>query len=187
MILPRGIQSNNGLARASTLLKVAAIVPAAGLGTRLGAKDRKPFVLLSGKPLIMYALKALDSSKYIEQIYVAVDPNSIGRLEDIIDRYGIRKVVKVVAVRSNPAVYPAPETEFDTAQAMPGPAWIVKTLWLVCRIEVAPPEISQFPTLNHAPPGVCVKAPIRAYPKVVAGSVTITGTVILIVNGLEFV
>ena len=97
MILPRGIQSNNCLARASTLLKVAAIVPAAGLGTRLGAKDRKPFVLLSGKPLIMYALKALDSSKYIEQIYVAVDPNSIGRLEDIIDRYGIRKVVKVVA------------------------------------------------------------------------------------------
>jgi hypothetical protein len=97
------------------------------------------------------------------------------------------KVTWLFAVKSNPAVYPAPATEFDTAQAMPGPAWIVKTLWLVCRTEVMPPEISQFPTLNHPPPGADVKTLIRAYPKVVAGSVTITGTVILIVKRLEFV
>jgi 2-C-methyl-D-erythritol 4-phosphate cytidylyltransferase len=77
--------------------KVAAIVPAAGSGKRLGAKEKKPFVLLAGKPLIAYALLALDSSKHIDQIYVAVDPGSIGRLKGIIDRYGIRKVVKVVA------------------------------------------------------------------------------------------
>ena len=78
-------------------LKVAAIVPAAGSGKRLGANDKKPFVLLAGKPLITYALLALDSSKYIDQIYVAADPDSIGRLKGIIDKYAIRKVVKVVA------------------------------------------------------------------------------------------
>ncbi|MDO8535979.1 MAG: 2-C-methyl-D-erythritol 4-phosphate cytidylyltransferase [Candidatus Omnitrophota bacterium] len=77
--------------------KVAAIVPAAGSGKRLGARDKKPFVLLAGKPLISYALKALDSSKYIDQIYVAADPSSIGRLKRIIDRHGIRKVVRVIA------------------------------------------------------------------------------------------
>ena len=76
--------------------KVAAIVPAAGSGKRLGAEDKKPFVLLAGKPLITYALLALDSSKYIDQIYVAADPDSIGRLKGIIGKYGIRKVVKVV-------------------------------------------------------------------------------------------
>ena len=77
--------------------KVAAIVPAAGSGKRLGAGDKKPFVLLAGKPLITYALKALDSSKYIGQIYVAADPGSIRRLKKIIDKHGIRKVARVVA------------------------------------------------------------------------------------------
>jgi 2-C-methyl-D-erythritol 4-phosphate cytidylyltransferase len=77
--------------------KVAAIVPAAGSGKRLGSKVKKPFVLLAGKPLIVYALKALDSSKYIDQIYVAADPDSIGRLKSIIGKYRIKKVVKVVA------------------------------------------------------------------------------------------
>jgi 2-C-methyl-D-erythritol 4-phosphate cytidylyltransferase len=76
--------------------KVVAIVPAAGSGKRLGAKNKKPFVLLAGKPLITYALKALDSSKYIDQIYVAADPDSVGRLQGIINKYGIRKVVRVV-------------------------------------------------------------------------------------------
>lgn len=84
-------------------LKVAAIVPAAGSGKRLGAQTKKPFVLLAGKPLITYALKALDSSKYIDQIYVAVDPDSIGRLKGVISKYGIRKVVKVVAGASSRA------------------------------------------------------------------------------------
>jgi 2-C-methyl-D-erythritol 4-phosphate cytidylyltransferase len=78
-------------------IKVAAIVPAAGSGKRLGAKDKKPFVLLAGKPLITYALKALDSSKYIDQIYIAADPGSIDRLKGIINKYGIKKVAKVVA------------------------------------------------------------------------------------------
>jgi len=84
-------------------LKVAAIVPAAGSGKRLGTEEKKPFVLLAGKPLITYALKALDSSKYVDQIYVAADPDSIGRLKRIISKYGIRKVVKVVAGASSRA------------------------------------------------------------------------------------
>ena len=77
--------------------KVAAIVPAAGSGRRLGAEDKKPFVLLAGKPLIAYALLALDKSKHVDQIYVAADPDSTDRLNNIIKKYAIRKVVKVVA------------------------------------------------------------------------------------------
>ncbi len=77
--------------------RVVAIVPAAGSGKRLGSKIKKPFVLLAGKPLITYALLALDSSKYIDQIYVAADAGSIRRLKGIISKFAIRKVVKVVA------------------------------------------------------------------------------------------
>ncbi|MDP3730625.1 MAG: 2-C-methyl-D-erythritol 4-phosphate cytidylyltransferase [Candidatus Omnitrophota bacterium] len=83
--------------------KVAAIVPAAGSGHRLEAQDKKPFVLLAGRPLITYALKALDSSKHIDQIYVAADPSSIARLKGIISKYGIKKVAGVVAGGSSRA------------------------------------------------------------------------------------
>lgn len=83
--------------------KVAAIVPAAGSGKRLGAKDKKPFVLLAGKPLIAYALKALDLSRYVDRIYVAAEADSINRLKGIIDRYGVKKVAKVVPGASSRA------------------------------------------------------------------------------------
>lgn len=76
--------------------KVAAIVPAAGSGKRLKTIRKKPFVPLAGKPLIAYALEALNASKYIDQIYVAVDPDSIKRLKNIINRYNIQKAAKVV-------------------------------------------------------------------------------------------
>lgn len=78
-------------------MKTVAIVPAAGIGKRLKIREKKPFVALRGKPLIAYTLKALDSSRYIDEIIIAVEAPSIGRLKQVIARYGFKKVVKVVA------------------------------------------------------------------------------------------
>ena len=72
-------------------VKVVAIVPAAGSGKRLKTAEKKPFVRLGGKPLISYALKALNSSGYINTIIVAVERSSAGRLKRIINKYGITK------------------------------------------------------------------------------------------------
>ncbi|MBI4974221.1 MAG: 2-C-methyl-D-erythritol 4-phosphate cytidylyltransferase [Candidatus Omnitrophica bacterium] len=79
-------------------LKVVAVVPAAGSGKRLGLKKRlkKPFVLLGGRPLISYALAALESSKVIDGIVVAVEKSNIGRLKALIKRYGFAKVTDIV-------------------------------------------------------------------------------------------
>lgn len=78
-------------------LKVVAIVPAAGSGKRLGTREvKKPFVKLAGKPLIAYALKALESSASIDKIIVAVEADSIERLKGIISRYGFKKIDKIV-------------------------------------------------------------------------------------------
>lgn len=77
-------------------MKTVAIIPAAGSGKRLRTKKKKPFVLLKGRPLITYALKALDSSKYINSIIVASEAGSIGRLRNIIRKYGFKKVVRIV-------------------------------------------------------------------------------------------
>jgi 2-C-methyl-D-erythritol 4-phosphate cytidylyltransferase len=71
--------------------RVVAIIPAAGSGKRLGSREKKPFMSLGGKPLITYALKALNLSGYIDTIIIAAQASSIKRLKGIIKRYGINK------------------------------------------------------------------------------------------------
>ncbi len=77
--------------------RVAAIVPAAGYGKRLGSKTKKPFVLVKGLPLVIRTLKKLDSSSAIDTIIVAAERACIGRLERLIKRSGLNKVGAVLA------------------------------------------------------------------------------------------
>lgn len=76
--------------------RVVAIVPAAGSGRRLGARDKKPFVLLGGKPLVSYALKTLDNSEFIDAIIVASHRSCVKRVWAIAKRFGIQKLFDVV-------------------------------------------------------------------------------------------
>ena len=73
--------------------RTVAIVPAAGSGRRLGMREKKPFVRLGGKPLIVYTLRSLNSSGYIDKIITATDASSVGRMKNIIKRYRIGKAV----------------------------------------------------------------------------------------------
>lgn len=50
------------------------IIPAAGLGSRLGSKISKPFVSLKGKPLISYVLEA--TSDLFDGIVLVVQPGA---------------------------------------------------------------------------------------------------------------
>lgn len=77
--------------------KVAAIVPAGGSGARLGLRTRKPFVTLAGKPILYYAIKALESTGQIDQIIVAAEASQIRRAKNLVKRFGFRKVKMVVA------------------------------------------------------------------------------------------
>lgn len=152
-------------------MKVAAIVPAAGSGKRLGAKDKKPFVLLAGKPLITYALKALDSSKYIDQIYVAVDPGSIKRLKDIIGEYGIKKVAKVAAGGKTRAesvkncfdlVDPLSDIVLihDGARPFPGGSGIMNSIFLAREFGGCVTAVPMTDTVKLADKGLFVKKTI---------------------------
>ena len=73
-------------------MTTVAIIPAAGSGKRFGSSQKKIFAPLGGKPLIVYALKALNSSGYIDTIIIAVQTCAIERLKRIIKKYGISKV-----------------------------------------------------------------------------------------------
>ena len=77
-------------------VRTLAIVPAAGYGKRLGLKAKKPFVRLCGKPLVSYALKALDNSDSIDAIIVATEKSCIKKLKDIAVEFKIKKLLDVV-------------------------------------------------------------------------------------------
>jgi len=78
-------------------MKIAAIVPAAGSGRRLGYSVDKPYIRLHGKPLLIYSLEVLQRSKKITQIVVVAEKKQLRRVEKLVLRYRIAKVASLVA------------------------------------------------------------------------------------------
>lgn len=76
--------------------RVAAIVPSAGSGRRLGLATRKPFVLLGGRPLVLHTLRALEACRAVDAIYIAAEDACVSRFKKLIAGAGLRKVAAVV-------------------------------------------------------------------------------------------
>ncbi len=76
--------------------KVEAIVPVAGLGTRLKTRQTKPFVLLKNKPLFFYAVSALEKNPLIHQIILASHEKYIGTFQRWVKVFRFRKVKKII-------------------------------------------------------------------------------------------
>ena len=77
--------------------KTAAIVLAAGSGSRMQADMKKQFMLLHGRPLIFYSLWELEHS-FIDHIILVVSEDDIAYCErEIVGRYDFTKVKQIVA------------------------------------------------------------------------------------------
>jgi 2-C-methyl-D-erythritol 4-phosphate cytidylyltransferase len=74
-------------------MSVAAIVPAAGRGERLGARTSKPLVPLNGAPLLAHALRALQRSPAIRWIIVVARPEERARVGALIAEERITKAL----------------------------------------------------------------------------------------------
>src|SRR6202453_930271 len=68
-------------------MQVFAIVPAAGLGTRMAGPQPKQFLSLSGVPILIHSLRAFAAVKRVTAIYVAVRNTEIERVEAQIAEY----------------------------------------------------------------------------------------------------
>lgn len=75
--------------------KVIAIVPAAGMGKRFGPGTKKPFQDLSGKPLIVWSLEALESVHEIEEIIPVLMKEDMEYGQRVFEDYRLRKVKKI--------------------------------------------------------------------------------------------
>ena len=75
-----------------------AIVLAAGSGKRMGTKVHKQYLLMGGKPVLYYSLKAFEGSELIDEIILVTGSGEEDYCrEQIIGKYGISKVKKIVS------------------------------------------------------------------------------------------
>jgi 2-C-methyl-D-erythritol 4-phosphate cytidylyltransferase len=80
----------------SSTRRIAAIIPAAGLGTRMGADMPKQFLELDGVPLIIFTLRRLAASALITDFFVSTRADDVVSLQDKIAKAGLGRPVRVV-------------------------------------------------------------------------------------------
>lgn len=77
------------------LVRVFAVVPAAGIGKRFGSGTNKPFHSLSGKPLIVWSLQVLESINEVAEIIPVLKGEDMDVGIEIFEQFGISKIKKI--------------------------------------------------------------------------------------------
>jgi 2-C-methyl-D-erythritol 4-phosphate cytidylyltransferase len=76
--------------------RIATILPAAGLGTRMGAETPKQFLELDGVPIVILSLRSIASCELVTDIIVATRGDGVARLEERIRQETFKQKVRVV-------------------------------------------------------------------------------------------
>jgi len=85
-------------------MKVAVILPAAGLGTRMGrpsppekaGTSRKQFMLLDGAPILLHTIRKFLSCPSVSEIVVALRAEDIAWVRELLDKEAAVKPVRLV-------------------------------------------------------------------------------------------
>jgi 2-C-methyl-D-erythritol 4-phosphate cytidylyltransferase len=77
---------------------VVAVVPAAGLGSRMGGTTPKQYLSLGGLPLLVYSLQVFEHLEIIREIILSVPASDLEYCRrEIVKPFGLKMVTKVVA------------------------------------------------------------------------------------------
>jgi 2-C-methyl-D-erythritol 4-phosphate cytidylyltransferase len=79
------------------MMHITAILPAAGLGTRMGNETPKQFLELDGVPIVILSLRRIASCPLISEIILATRPENIDRLSARIREEKFAQPVRVIA------------------------------------------------------------------------------------------
>ena len=84
-------------------MKVSVIIPAAGLGTRMGRGapekegiSRKQFMLLHGSPILIHTIRKFVLSPLVSEIVVALRGDDFAWATDLFSQQGFTKTVRTV-------------------------------------------------------------------------------------------
>lgn len=78
------------------MTRIAAILPAAGLGTRMGAETPKQFLDLDGVPLVIFTLRRLAACEAITDFFIATRADEVAALERRVAEEKIGRPVRVL-------------------------------------------------------------------------------------------
>jgi 2-C-methyl-D-erythritol 4-phosphate cytidylyltransferase len=78
------------------MTRIAAIVPAAGLGTRMGADQPKQFLELDGVPLIIFTLRRLASCAAITDFIISTRAEEVISLQDKVAKAALGRPARVI-------------------------------------------------------------------------------------------
>jgi 2-C-methyl-D-erythritol 4-phosphate cytidylyltransferase len=84
-------------------MKVSVILPAAGLGTRMGrtqpessGTSRKQFMLLDGSPILIHTLRKFAAAPSVHEIVIALRPEDIEWVRELVEAQHFPKPVRCV-------------------------------------------------------------------------------------------
>ena len=76
--------------------RIAAILPAAGLGTRMGAPIPKQLLELDGMPLLLFTLRRLAACPSITDFIISTRTEDVVALQDQVAKAGLGRPARVV-------------------------------------------------------------------------------------------
>lgn len=76
--------------------RVTAIIPAAGLGTRMGADQPKQFIEIDGMPLVMFTLRRLAACSAITDFILSTRADEVVGLQDKVAKAGLGRPARVI-------------------------------------------------------------------------------------------
>ncbi len=78
-------------------MKVIALIPAAGMGKRMGAGINKQYLLLREKPILAHTMAVFENTSFVDAVYPVIPEAEIEYCrEQVVERYGFAKVRTIV-------------------------------------------------------------------------------------------
>jgi 2-C-methyl-D-erythritol 4-phosphate cytidylyltransferase len=77
-------------------MKVSVILPAAGLGTRMGTAEKKQFLQLEGAPILVHTLRRLAKSPRLSEFIIACRAEDSADVEQMLTSEPIQQPVRLV-------------------------------------------------------------------------------------------
>lgn len=80
-----------------TTFKSIALIPAAGMGKRMGASINKQYLQLDNLPIVARTIAAFEASRLIDAIYLVIPVDEIPYCREyVVEAHGFRKVAAIV-------------------------------------------------------------------------------------------
>src|ERR1700691_2678892 len=76
--------------------RIASTLPAAGLGTRMGADQPKQFIEIDGLPLVIFTLRRLAACAAITDFFISTRADDIVFLQDKVGKAGLGRPARVI-------------------------------------------------------------------------------------------